>query len=286
MSSSYDEAVVALYQAPHESFVTERQRLAAELKASGDKAAAAKLAKLARPAISAWAVNQLWWHARPLFEALFQSAAELRAGKLEARGAHRQALTKLSASARKLLSEAGHAASEGTVRRVEMTLSGLAAVGSFDPEPAGALSKDRDPPGFAAFGGASLAADDSAAPAKADESEPHASHDHPKNGPKSSDPQALAEAKRREHAEAQRARDAALAEKKRVAEERAKRQAKRHELELAVREAKSALSARERERERIAKELAAAERDVERARSAVEQAEAEIASLASEAGDE
>ena len=63
-------------------------------------------------------------------------------------------------------------------------------------------------------------------------------------------------------------------------------QAKRHELERAAREAKSALSARERERERIAKELAAAERDVERARSAVERAEAKIAALASEAGDE
>jgi hypothetical protein len=286
MSSRYDEAVAALYQAPHESFVAERQRLAAELKASGDKAAAAELAKLARPAISAWAVNQLWWHARPVFEDLFQSAAELRAGKLAARGAHRQALAKLSASARKLLSEAGHAASEGTVRRVEMTLSGLAAAGSFDPEPAGALSKDRDPPGFDAFGGATVAADDSSGAAKADDGEPHASHDHPKNKPQSPDPHALAEAKRREHAEAQRARDAALAEKKRVAAEREKRRAERHELELAVREAKSALSARERERERIAKELAAAERDVERARSAVAQAEAEIASLESEAGDE
>jgi hypothetical protein len=284
MSSRYDEAVAALYQAPHESFVAERQRLAAELKASGDKAAAAQLAKLARPAISAWAVNQLWWHARPVFEQLFDSAAELRAGKLAARSAHRQALAKLSASARKLLSEAGHAASESTVRRVEMTLSGLAAAGGFDPEPAGALSKDRDPPGFDAFGGASLAADDSAAAVGSQEDEPQASHAHRK--PQAPDPQALAEAKRREHAEAQRARDAALAEKKRVAEERAKRQAKRHDLELAVREAKSALSTRERERERIAKELATAERDVERARSAVEQAEAEIASLASEAHDE
>src|SRR5450755_2840752 len=209
MSSRYEEAVAALYQAPHESFVAERQRLAAELKASGDKAAAAELVKLARPAISAWAVNQLWWHARPVFEDLFQSAAELRAGKLAARGAHRQALAKLSASARKLLGEAGHAASEGTVRRVEMTLSGLAAAGSFDPEPAGALTKDRDPPGFDAFGGASLVADDSAALAKADKRQPH---DHPKDKSKSPDPQALAEAKRREHAEAQRARDAALAE--------------------------------------------------------------------------
>ncbi|HTA93409.1 MAG TPA: hypothetical protein VK745_27715 [Polyangiaceae bacterium] len=284
MSSRYDEAVAALYQAPHESFVTERQRLAAELKAGGDKAAAAKLAKLARPAISAWVVNQLWWRARPEFEELFESAAELRAGKLEARGAHRQALTKLSASARRLLGHAGHAASEGTMRRVEMTLSSLAAVGSFAPEPAGALTKDRDPPGFGAFGGAAFVADDSAAPENADESAPHTSHDHPKNSPKAT--QLHAEAKRREHAEAQRARDAAMAEKRRVAEERARRQAKRDELELAVRGAKKELLARERQREHFAKELAAAEQDVERAQSAVERAEAKITALASEVGDD
>ena len=286
MSSRYDEAVAALYQVPHESFVAERQRLAAELKASGDKAAAAQLAKLARPAISAWAVNQLWWRARHEFEELFESAAELRAGRLEARGAHRQALTKLSASARRLLNEAGHGASESAVRRVETTLSGLAAVGSFDPEPAGALTKDRDAPGFDAFGGAASAADDSAALAKTDESAPHTSHGHPKNGLKSPDLHALAEAKRQEHAEAQRARDVAMAEKRRVAEERARQQAKRHELELAVHEAKNELAARERQRERIAQELAAAERDVERAQSAVEQAEAKIAALASHARDE
>jgi hypothetical protein len=38
--------------------VAERRQLAGELKAAGDKDAA-KLAKLARPPISAWAVDQL-----------------------------------------------------------------------------------------------------------------------------------------------------------------------------------------------------------------------------------
>src|SRR5450432_3017527 len=105
MESSYDEALAALYQTPHESFVAERQRLSAELKASGDKATAARLAKLARPTISAWAVNQLWWHARSAFDELFETAGELRAGKLAASSAHRQALAKLSARARKLLTD-------------------------------------------------------------------------------------------------------------------------------------------------------------------------------------
>ena len=36
----YDEAVDELYQAPHDAFVAERRRLAAALKAEGDKAGA------------------------------------------------------------------------------------------------------------------------------------------------------------------------------------------------------------------------------------------------------
>ena len=152
MSSSYDDAVQALYRAPHESFVAERQRLAAALKAAGDKPAAARLAKLPRPTISAWAVNQLWWRSQAAFEELFETASQLRAGKLAASGAHRKAVTQLTNLAQKLLTEGGHAASEATLRRIAMTLSGLAAAGGFDPEPPGALSKDRDPPGFEAFG--------------------------------------------------------------------------------------------------------------------------------------
>jgi hypothetical protein len=271
MSTSYDEAVTALYQAPHESFVAERRRLSAELKAGGDKATAAQLAKLARPSTSAWAVNQLWWHARQHFEELFETAGQLRAGKLAASGAHRQALAKLSARARKLLADSGHAASEGTLRRVEMTLSGLAAAGSFDPEPAGALTKDRDPPGFEAFG--------IGAASESDEPVARTAHPHPKSKAETPSRNQHAETKRREHAEAQRARDQAAAERKREAEDRAKRQAARRELEVKVREAKDELAERERERTRIAKELAAAEREVERAREASATAEAKLASV-------
>jgi hypothetical protein len=57
--SAYEDAVATLYQAPFAEFVAERKRLAAELKASGDKVGAAGLAKLSRPPISAWTVNQL-----------------------------------------------------------------------------------------------------------------------------------------------------------------------------------------------------------------------------------
>src|SRR5689334_16188113 len=75
MPASYRDAAEALYRAPHEAWVAERKRLAAELKAAGDKAGAAQLAKLARPPLSAWVVNQLWWRAPEPFAELLAAAA-------------------------------------------------------------------------------------------------------------------------------------------------------------------------------------------------------------------
>jgi len=270
MRKDYDEAVSELHQAAHDSFVTERKRLAGELKAAGDKAGAAKLGKLPRPSVSAWAVNQLWWHARKEFEQLFDTAEQLRAGKLAARSAHREALTKLSARARQLLSENGHAASESTLRRVELTLAGLAASGSFEPDLPGALSKDRDPPGFDAFGGAAFANEPAQPKARAPEHD--LSHAHEKK-PTGEAQHASAEERRRAHAAAERARLAALAAKQREAEAHAKREAEARELQSALREARSELKKREAEHARLTKELATAERGLEQARAQVEKLE-------------
>jgi hypothetical protein len=155
MAASYDEAVEALYQAPHESFVAERKQLSAALKASGDKAGAARLVKLGRPPLSAWAVNQLWWQAGELFVRLFAAAQKLRAGDQSATAERRDTLAALKARAAAILVQAGHGANEGTLRRVATTLAALAASGGFEPDPPGALAADRDPPGFdvAALGG-------------------------------------------------------------------------------------------------------------------------------------
>ncbi len=146
--ADYDAALEELYQAPHGSFVTERKRLASGLKSAGDKAGAARLAKRARPAISAWAVNQLWWHARDAFSTLLVSAARLRDGDLTAAREHRDAIAKLRTRAAAMLSDAGNTATESTLRRVTQTLSAIAATGSWEPDTAGTLTTDRDPPGF------------------------------------------------------------------------------------------------------------------------------------------
>jgi DNA repair exonuclease SbcCD ATPase subunit len=257
-TSAYDDAVNALYRAPHDSFVSERARLAAKLKESGDKAGAARLAKLARPTLSAWVVNQLFWHARADFDALFASAKELRAGKLSHSGAHREALAKLNKRAQQLLGEHGHAASEATLRRVAMTLAALAAAGSFDPEPAGALTKDRDPPGFDAFGSATFEA-------------------------KEQPPKKEAEPKKDRAANARHEHERVEAEKKRAAEALTKKRAAREKLQAALHQAKTDLSARERTHDKLEHELAKAEADLERAQAALKNAEAELAAFEREA---
>src|SRR5215468_1639469 len=139
----YEDAVETLFQAPHEQFVAERKRLAGELKAAGDKDGAARLAKLTRPPVSAWVVDQLWWRARVEFVALFDTAERVRRGDFGASAAHRDAVAQLRARAAQILGDAHHVANETTLRRVTQTLSALAAAGDWTPDPPGALTADR-----------------------------------------------------------------------------------------------------------------------------------------------
>lgn len=247
MATGYDDAVAALYQAPHAAFVAERKRLASELKAAGDKAAA-RLGKLPRPPASAWAVNQLWWQERAAFERLFAVAKKVRDGDLGATTEHRDALAKLRARAQDILADAGNAAAEATLRRIGTTLAALAASGSFAPDPPGALGDDRDPPGFEALGGlvaapASRAPDDIAP----DDVAPDVAAERR---------QAAAEARRREEARAK--------------------------LEAAVRAAQRALTTAKVERDARASELERLRKAVVAAESAVTRAEERIPALEAE----
>ena len=124
---TYDDAVTALYRAPLDAFVVERKRLSLELKQAGDKGGAALLSKNPRPSVSAWVVNQLWWEARTEFDELFASGTRVRSGQLTEATAHRQATNQLVSRAAKLLSAAGHSASEATLRKVGANLSALAS---------------------------------------------------------------------------------------------------------------------------------------------------------------
>jgi len=263
---TYDDAVAALYQAPAEQFVAERKRLAGELKAAGDKDGAARLARLARPPISAWVVDQLWWHARAAFEAMFETAQRLRDGKLEATAAHRDAIAKLRQRASVMLTDAGHGATEATLRRVTQTLSALAAVGGWDPDLPGALGDDRDPPGFEAIGIAAAAAPEPAAKPAAKAHEPAKPRD---------------DSPRREAEEAA-ARAEAAAERRRAEEAKAKAKAERHRLEAALRTAEGEITVRERDVARLEKELSEARDMVDQAKAVVEDLSSRLSQLPSD----
>ncbi|MBA3392215.1 MAG: hypothetical protein H0T89_06205 [Deltaproteobacteria bacterium] len=295
MAMSYEDAVAELFQAPHAAFIGERKRLAGELKAAGDKAAATTLGKLPRPSISVWVVNQMWWHARDAFEALFETAEKLRAGQLEASGPHRAAIAKLRARAATILADAGHAATEATLRRVTTTLSALAAAGSFEPDLPGALAADRDPPGFEAVGIPTPVTEDDAAgdgdddddaekrAAKRKTSAAHpagrASNDNTNDGAATTKRE-LSEARRREQTEAKRAEAEAATERKRAEQAEAKRLAEQRQLESALRTAQLDLDRRTKEHDRLRKAAEDAERAVEKARTVVAELESQLASLA------
>jgi len=266
MSTKYDDAVSALYRAPLHEFVAQRKRLSSELKGGGDKAGATRLAGLGRPPISAWTVNQLWWEARDAFDELFAAGERLRAGDLAGTSAHRDAMAKLRARAETLLGAAGHAATEATLRRIMTDLSALAALGSFDPDPPGALAGDREPPGFDVIG---LAAPEAAQLAD--------DHTHP-----NPDRKGLADAKRSNEAHAARARqerERLEHERRKAEEERQRKRAERERLEKALRSAKAELKFRTEQVDRLESELAQAEKTVAQARAHIADLESSLAAL-------
>lgn len=256
---SFEIALETLFRAALGDFVAERKRLAGELKAAGDKDAAAKLSKLARPSVSAWTVNQLWWRQRQSFEALLAAAARVKSGEREASKAHREALAELRQQASALLEEAGNAASEGTLRRIATTLSALAATGGFEPDPPGALVTDRDPPGFETF----VASPADSAPRAAVTAQ-----------------SAREKVGKEDEAERRRAEKEAEAARRRAEEaERDRRKAERERLSTALREAQHVKVTQQREVARLKGDLENAEQDLKQTQTLLAKIEAELASL-------
>ncbi len=286
MPASYDDAVLELYRVPHSAFVNERKRLAGELKAAGDKEGAARLAKLPRPPVSAWAVNQLWWHDRAEVEAMLATAERLRAGDLGAAAAHREAIGKLRARASAILAGAGHGANEATLRRVTTTLSAIAAAGGFAPDPPGALAADRDPPGFETMGFAAAPAAPAAPAARpAAKPEPAAPAAPPETAGAGEDELAAARRRRAEEAERRRAAEEAqrraegAAERRRLEQEAARRQAERERARAALRTAVGEVERLERDLEKLRASVSAAEDRLAHARAIAADLEAKLAEL-------
>jgi DNA repair exonuclease SbcCD ATPase subunit len=242
MTDSLAAAIQVLYRAPLGDFVAERKRLAAEAKAAGHAEQSSQIGKLGRPSVSAWATNQLWWQQREAFAALIEAAARVKRGDREAGKQHRELLAQLRDQAAEILKVAGNAASETTLRRVTTTLSALAASGGFAPDPEGALSADRDPPGFEALEGAFAAA--------------------PSVREQPADPAA----RKAEAAERLRAEQA----------ERQRRLEQREKLSAALREAKELRATQQRELSRLRGEVDSAERSLKKTQDLITEIEQQL----------
>jgi hypothetical protein len=245
MTDALKAAIEALYRAPLSDFVAERKRLATEAKAAGNAGQASQIGKLGRPSVSAWATNQLWWQQREAFDGLLEAAARVKRGDREAAKQHRERLAELRDHAAEILKGAGNAATDATLRRVTTTLSALAASGGFAPDPEGALSADRDPPGFEALDGATFAT-------------PHAPQER-------ADPAA----EKAEQAERQRAEQ----------EERERRLAQREKLSAALREAKELRQAQQSELTRLRREVESAEGSLKKTQDLILDLEQQLLNL-------
>jgi hypothetical protein len=158
--NDFGDDVDALFRLPLAEFTGARNALAARLKKSGHGDEAVLVKALAKPSISAWAVNQLYWNHREAFDRMIASGERFHmaqgsrvAGKVaDMRGAldaRREALTHLSDLATSLLRRAGHSPTPDTIHRITTTLEAMSVYASRSDAPRrGRLTHDIDPPGF------------------------------------------------------------------------------------------------------------------------------------------
>jgi len=151
------EDVDALFTLPLAEFIGARNALAARLKKAGHGDQANQVKALAKPSISAWAVNQLYWQHRQAFDQLTSTGQRFRKAQTarkvadihETLDARREALAHLSELTTTLLRGAGHNPSPETLHRITTTLEALSVYASLPGGPrSGRLTQDVDPPGF------------------------------------------------------------------------------------------------------------------------------------------
>jgi hypothetical protein len=166
-----DDPVAQLYGVPLNDFVSSRDALARELRREGEKERAAEVAKLKRPSVAAWAINQLARRNRKELDLLLDAGYRLRAGQLEAlesgdrtkfeaaRHDQEQAVRELMTVARDLLAAERGTTSEQMLSSIERTLR----YASIDEEErpllaSGRLTAEVEATGFDAFAGMALPA--------------------------------------------------------------------------------------------------------------------------------
>jgi hypothetical protein len=163
-ADNVQEDINRLFELPLAEFTAARNALATRLKKAGRSDDAERVKSLAKPPVSAWAVNQLYWRHREAFDALIAAGKQLRTAytlqltkkPADTHGpsaARREALAKLLHWADLLLREAGHTPTPETMRRITTSLEAMSAAESKAGVPAGRLTQDVSPLGFELFAG-------------------------------------------------------------------------------------------------------------------------------------
>jgi hypothetical protein len=232
-----------LYGLPLERFTEERNALAKQLRKEGQRDEAAEVAKLRKPSVAGWAVNQLVRTQGRDVDALFMAGDELQraqADLLAKRGepgslrkavdSERAAVDRLVEQARGLLSSEGHELTPARLQQVSDTLRAAA----LDEEARaqvrrGCIDRELRHIGLGALTGGAPATD---RPASIPRRSPKAAG----AGDDSKERRARLSAARQTEAHARRQLEQAIREVK-AAEER------RHRVESELREAQNALAA-------------------------------------------
>jgi hypothetical protein len=151
-----DSKIDDIYKGPLQEFVARRTALAKTL--AGDEARQVK--RLQKPTVVPWAVNQVYWHARPVYDRLAASGEKLRDAQIaalkgkasdvrRATEAHRKAMSDAVAAALRLASGGGAQPSADELTR---TLQAVSLARDL-PEQPGRLTKALRPAGFEALAG-------------------------------------------------------------------------------------------------------------------------------------
>lgn len=299
-TADVEPEIEGLFRLPLGEFTAARNALASRLRKEGATEEAERVKGLAKPPISAWAVNQLYWRDRKRIEALLEIGERFRkaqAAQLAGRASdlrellneRRNALSALMKEAGRMLEEANHAASPDVTRRIMTTLDALATYGRVAGAPrAGRLTDDLDPPGFEAL--AALVPRGRGAGVGAPSRILRFQQQHPPRGKrtKTAEDQAALRARARaavheaEKALREAQRDAARAEAalkkaagraRTVQNEFREVEAQYERLQADLREANKEAHRVAEEAENAAQRVADAERELERARTALEASE-------------
>jgi hypothetical protein len=120
--------VEELYRAPFGEFIARRDALAKALRKDGRREKADEVKRLKKPALSAWALNQL---PREAVEGLLAAGAALRQARggdtlRDATREEREAVEDLASQATALLRQAGHPVTDKTAAEIRETLHAAA----------------------------------------------------------------------------------------------------------------------------------------------------------------